>query len=585
MGTWTWAPQGEGLFEAFYRTCYKGGMKGVIYTRVSSDEQVEGTSLKSQDELCRKYCEQKGITVAAAFREEGESAKDLSLNNRSQFLAALEYCRVHKDVDAFVVYKVDRFARNTEDHFAVRRILVGYGTSLHSVTEPIGNKPAEKFVETVLAGAAEYDNAIRRQRCTDGMLSRMRQGIWPFRAPKGYVCAHHHMKGEKKGVPDARHPTLFPLIQRALRVYASGEVISQVALAEQLNAWGFADAYGKPATPQVVDRMLGEHLAFYAGMLVNPWTKEEYAGLHEAMITAAERRHIQQRRRGAVVTAPTQRTRYNPDFPLRRLLRCIECGRYLTGAPSRGNGGVYGYYYCTNATCALRSKVLKSNHVQSQFADFLAKLRPATTDVRGFEARLQNLLSSRGERSASEHSRRAQRRTALAERRKRVCEMREDGAYDQATFRERIAAIDTELSSLDEENHDEHTMADIDLQEVSEVAYELVGNLHGIWTRLVAASRSRFEQIFFPGGIRYDRIADFRTTELGLIYGLLGLSHDPKSREVKLTGFSSNRLYQYLQSLLELDRESKAAPADAGRVPVHIQGPRRRRRFRPDRAV
>jgi hypothetical protein len=112
-----------------------------------------------------------------------------------------------------------------------------------------------------------------------------------------------------------------------------------------------------------------------------------------------------------------------------------------------------------------------------------------------------------------------------------------------------------------------------------------VGNLHGIWTRLVAASRSRFEQIFFPGGIRYDRIADFRTTELGLIYGLLGLSHDPKSREVKLTGFSSNRLYQYLQSLLELDRESKAAPADAGRVPVHIQGPRRRRRFRPDRAV
>src|SRR5689334_6179184 len=146
-------------------------MKGVIYTRVSSDEQVEGTSLTSQEEFCRRYCEQKGIVVVALFREEGESAKDLSLNNRSRFLAALEYCRVHKDIEAFVVFKVDRFARNTEDHFAVRRILLTSGTALHSVTEPIGNKPAEKFIETVLAGAAEYDNAIRKQRCTDGMLS------------------------------------------------------------------------------------------------------------------------------------------------------------------------------------------------------------------------------------------------------------------------------------------------------------------------------------------------------------------------------------------------------------------------------
>lgn len=52
-------------------------MKGIIYTRVSSDEQVDGTSLASQDEFCRKYCEQKGIEVVAAFREEGQSAKCL----------------------------------------------------------------------------------------------------------------------------------------------------------------------------------------------------------------------------------------------------------------------------------------------------------------------------------------------------------------------------------------------------------------------------------------------------------------------------------------------------------------------------
>ena len=57
-------------------------MKGVIYTRVSSGEQVKGTSLEHQEDDCRKYCHDKGITVVKVFREKGESAKDLSLNNK-----------------------------------------------------------------------------------------------------------------------------------------------------------------------------------------------------------------------------------------------------------------------------------------------------------------------------------------------------------------------------------------------------------------------------------------------------------------------------------------------------------------------
>ena len=110
-------------------------MRGIIYTRVSSDEQVKGTSLEHQEELCRKYCQEKGIEVDLVFREEGESAKDLSLQNRKKFLGALEFCRKNKDkVQAFVVLRVDRFARNADDHFAIRKILATYGTTLHSVT-------------------------------------------------------------------------------------------------------------------------------------------------------------------------------------------------------------------------------------------------------------------------------------------------------------------------------------------------------------------------------------------------------------------------------------------------------------------
>src|SRR5439155_14387575 len=68
-------------------------MNGIIYTRVSSDEQTKGTSLEFQEELCRKYCNDKGIAALEVFREEGASAKTA---DRKELLRALEYCRKHK---------------------------------------------------------------------------------------------------------------------------------------------------------------------------------------------------------------------------------------------------------------------------------------------------------------------------------------------------------------------------------------------------------------------------------------------------------------------------------------------------------
>lgn len=179
-------------------------MNGIIYVRVSSDEQVLGTSLESQVDLCVRYCQERHIEVLEIFRDEGASAKTA---NRPELIRALDFCRKHKSkVQVFVVAKVDRFARNTEDHFTVRGKLGQYGVTLHSVTEPIGNSPTEKLLETVLAGSAEFDNAIRMQQCIDGMKSRIGDGIWPFRPPLGYLPAGTKKRGLKKREPDEIDP-------------------------------------------------------------------------------------------------------------------------------------------------------------------------------------------------------------------------------------------------------------------------------------------------------------------------------------------------------------------------------------------
>jgi len=132
-------------------------MKGIIYTRVSSDAQVAGTSLDDQENRCREYCENNGIEAMEVFREEGESAKS---SDRTELKRAIAYCQGKKDIEVFVVHKLDRFARNATDHFAVRKVLKDSGVELKSTSEDIGDKPTQKFFEAVMAASAELDNNI-----------------------------------------------------------------------------------------------------------------------------------------------------------------------------------------------------------------------------------------------------------------------------------------------------------------------------------------------------------------------------------------------------------------------------------------
>src|SRR5438309_7516503 len=127
-------------------------MNGVIYCRVSSKEQVEGTSLESQEAACREYARRNGIEITRVFIERGESAK---FADRTQLLELLEFCRDRQNaVQAMLVWKIDRLARNVGDHFNIKANLLKQNVRVVSVTEPIDSNPEGKLLETILAGFA-----------------------------------------------------------------------------------------------------------------------------------------------------------------------------------------------------------------------------------------------------------------------------------------------------------------------------------------------------------------------------------------------------------------------------------------------
>lgn len=509
-------------------------MQGVIYIRVSSDEQVKGTSLEHQEELCRSYCAQRGIDVVTIFKEEGESAKDLSLNNRKQFLSALEFCRKRKkQIQAFVVLRVDRFARNTEDHFAVRKILLDYGTTLHSVTEPIGNKPAEKFIETVLAGAAEYDNAIRKQRCTDGLSQRFNQGIYPFKPPLGYKCQNTKKHGEKKTQPDPPDPVLFPIIQKGLQHYAQG-LCNISELARLLDKWGLKEIRGKKTPVQMVDRMLSDYLKFYAGILYNSWTNKEIPGLHVPMITKDEYYRILFVRSGKAVHQAKRGT-YNPVFPLRKTIFCANCKRPMTGSHSSGNGGKYAYYHCYNKECELYGKTVDKITLEQEFIQYLLRIRPIQRFVTFLNETVVDLWKEKGQSLVEDVKRNEHFLKQLEERKKRICEMREDGSYTKEEFLDRKQEIENQVAAA-KITFSESKIEQFDLEATITYAISFVADLGRQWFDLNPELRPRFQKLLFPEGILYSKKEGFRTTKLGLIYELIELSNDDTSRLVPSRG-------------------------------------------------
>ena len=488
----------------------------IIYTRVSSEEQIAGTSLDFQEKQCREYCKQKGIEVLEVFREEGASAKTAT---RAEFLRAVEHCRKNK-ADYFIVSKVDRFSRSTENHFAIRKILLDYGTQLLSVTEPIGgNNPMEKLFETMLAGFSDFDNAIRRQRSMDGMSEKVNQGIYPWKAPLGYGCAHTKKQGLKKMLPDPPDESIFPIIQRGLKEFAKGNC-TKTELAKLLDTWGLADKRnGKKTYVQLVDQILSpRRLKFYAGVLENPWTGLDVVAQHTPMIDEGTRNQILYKLSGK---KPRRVSIHNENFPLRGTIFCDECKTRLTGSTSRGNGGLYFYYHCKKKGCDKYGKAIRKKDLEESFSKYLNKITPTEKFLKVFKETVIDYWDEQGRTFNEAANSYEKQLAALESRRKRIFDMREAGEYSQEEFTERKQQVDAKIVTM-KISISEARIEQFDVEAAVSYATQFISDLHRQWNDLPVATLPRFQKLVFPDGITPKQLAGVQTVRLGCIFELCG---------------------------------------------------------------
>jgi DNA invertase Pin-like site-specific DNA recombinase len=525
-------------------------MNAVIYCRVSSKEQIEGTSLESQEVACHDYARAKDMRVLKVFVEQGESAK---FADRTQLLELVDFCRQNKgSVDTVLVWKIDRFARNVADHYSIKTTLLKYGVRVASVTEPIDSDPTGKLMEGVLASVAQFDNDVRAMRTVQGMRRRIQEGIFPWGPPFGYKSAV--TRGEKKNLPDLPNEPTFSLLQRAWKLFATG-AYTKAETGRLMESWGLASVGGGSFGPQTLYQFFTN--PYYKGVLVDPWDGQEHEGKHTPMVTKEEFARVQgviTRRNRSV---PHQKDR--PEFPLRGFVRCDACQHTLTGAFSQGRSQRYPYYLCQGKSCAKYGKSHPAAPVHEEFESFLDSVAPQPDIME----RVADLLAKEVQDYRAHRAARAVNSKTRAERLDRelheLIRMRAQALITDQEFTRQRKIIADQRGALQSKSAGQS----IDVSEIREHFQEIsmpLVQLRRTWQTIKPPFRRRFERLVLPAGFV---IGQSRTAALGGLFSFFGEFADGDSSVVPHGCVRSNRIIPNIQefwSVLKLIEEEKPTP-------------------------
>ena len=146
-----------------------------IYIRVSSQIQVENTSLNTQSEVGIELSKKLGMKHEI-HNEGGSSSFSDNLDSRPVLSNIIRRISLG-EIKYLYAWNPDRISRNQTVWIQIRSYLIRYGVILYTSN---GKYDSNDYLENLLLGIiseiTSYDNHLRRQRFVDARISRVRDG-------------------------------------------------------------------------------------------------------------------------------------------------------------------------------------------------------------------------------------------------------------------------------------------------------------------------------------------------------------------------------------------------------------------------
>jgi len=307
--------------------------RAIRYLRFSNLGQSNG-SIERQELYTDQWLQYNQVHLVDTFVDRGHSAKTFE---RPDFIKLRAFIVKHQNnVDYLVVDQLDRFSRDAGEAMTlVKTLQRQYNIQIVSVTEGITfdyDTPGSYFRTGLQLLLAEEDNINRSIKIRGGnYTARAKEGRFLSNlAPFGYTKV-----GEGKERTIVVQENDAKIIHFIFNAYLQNVPLAEIS--KQARRLGF-NRGGNMA----IERILTNPV--YVGMVKAKAFKEYpgglFPGIHEPIIDKMTWDVVQNKMKKPEKT----RVSIDDNLPLRGILKC-HCGQPLSGAPSRGKGGKWFYYY------------------------------------------------------------------------------------------------------------------------------------------------------------------------------------------------------------------------------------------------
>ena len=418
---------------------------GYGYVRVSTDKQEE-LSPDSQEKLIRDYAKKNNIVILKIFFEIGVSGRSADKRPAFQDMIGSAKSKEHP-VDAILVWKFSRFARNQEESIVYKSLLKKQNNvDVISVSEPLIDGPFGSLIERIIEWMDEYYSIRLSGEVFRGMKENAMRGSFQARPPLGYKIQEH-------GKPPVVVPEEAEIIRMIFDKYAN-ECWSFFDIARHLNALGFKTSHGKPFERRSIEYIIQNPV--YCGMV--RWNRTHNAtnqikekdewiitdGDHESIISK-ELFELAQERFKMTYKPVGARPSSTYRHWLSGLLKCPSCGRTLTANTKyKRNGDSYSYFSCYGYS---KGKCDKPNGISSLVLEkeVIKLLKDAlTAEVLDYDLRHYEPLEVKNEQSIIE-----ERIKALEPKEARIKASYREGIDTLEEYKENKKLIQSERERLE----------------------------------------------------------------------------------------------------------------------------------------
>ncbi|MGH1576501.1 recombinase family protein [Planktotalea sp.] len=392
------------------------------YIRVSTVKQGEGVSLEAQREAIERYCATQDLAITRWFEEKETAAK----RGRPIFTEMIKLLRAGK-AKGVVMHKIDRSARNLRD-WATVGDLSDAGIDVHFAAESVdfASRGGRLTADIQAVIAADYIRNLREETIK-GLDGRLKQGLYPFKAPIGYL---DNGGGKLKTIC----PVKGPKVRHLFKVYAAGEH-SLWSLVDEAKRIGLTSHGNAKIGKTTIENMISN--PFYVGLMRVSRQQKTYQGKHEALISSALFEQVRAVRARRTVKKVTKH-----GFDYRRIFRCARCQTAII--PERQKG--HAYYRCHTKGCtsgSLREEAIE-NSISTQLRKYQLNIHAAGA--------LQGRLGRWGERvlETERADTTALEMSKIANKKAQLLDALLDGLIDKQVFEARNAQFLLQEKALSE---------------------------------------------------------------------------------------------------------------------------------------